>query len=234
MRIGIVSALWQRPRLAQLFLNYYASLDVQGVELVLSCTVSPEDETLSQLSIPPAWNVEQYPNTDVSQKFNRSMRYMAGQGVEGVIILGSDDFICPRYIHMVERKLYAGVDYIRPHSLYLHDLETREVTYLSVCNAGAGRAYSRRVLERSNWLAWPSGVNRKLDAAQTRFIGKHIDSQVMVNLVKERVALIDVKGSGVNMWTYKEIAKRGRPMQIGAEVFWNKHFGSIADEVLAW
>lgn len=234
MRIGLVTTLWKRPRLTQIFLDYFAGLEVEGVEMVLSCTVSPEDPTLGELAIPDGWNVEEYPNTDVSQKFNRSMRYMRGQDVEGVIVMGSDDFICSRYVHMVERKFYAGVDYIRPHSLYLHDLQSNELTYLSVCNAGAGRAFHRRVLERANWYAWPNGVNRKLDGAQTAFLRKHIDSRTLVNLSHYNVALVDVKGSGVNMWTYKDIARRGRPIRLPSDVFWRGRFPAIADQILEY
>ncbi len=234
MRIGLITTIWKRPRLTQIFLDYFANMNVEGVDLVLSCTVSPEDPTVADLRIPEAWNVEEFTNTDISQKFNRSMRYMKDQDVRGVIVMGSDDFICPRYVHMVERKLFMQIDYIRPHSLYLHDLQTRRMVYLSVVNAGAGRVFHRNVLERSNWYGWPNGVNKKLDGAQSHFLGRFIDMRTLINLNEYDVRLVDVKGSGVNIWPYRDIARRGRPIPVPSELFWRGYFPEIADEILSF
>ena len=155
MRLGILIALWQRPKLTRLVLGYWTQLQVPGVELVRVAVASPEDPKRVQRA--KGFTVLQAPNEPLSDKWNAGLAYFEDQGVDAILIAGSDDLFCVGYVQNVCDLVQSGIDWVRLGSMYFLDLPTRRMVHMWHLNAGAGRVFSSRLLERLGWQAWRMG-----------------------------------------------------------------------------
>lgn len=167
MRLGLATALWQRPRLAGIVLRYWARLAVPGVELVrvaAACASDPDPVDVGDLG---GWEVIASPNDgDLSRRFNDAVA--ACRGCDAVMIIGSDDLACAGYVEACCEAVRAGARVVTPQQLYLYDLASSRLVYVRARIVGAGRVLARTLLDDVAWRPYEDGYPNAIEAAMSR------------------------------------------------------------------
>ena len=240
MNLGLLTAIWGRPRLTEMVLGYYEELPLDKMSFVYS----PEDpegivRDWDYYAHSSRWLFNASSNSNLSGKWNKGLDNPRDGGWNAVMIVGSDDLVTPRYIEAVKYLLEKGADYIYLPALYIYNLQDGRMHYCLAERLGLGRVLSRRLLDRLDWKPWPDGINRGLDGE----MWKKINALKDVNIVRLGVdachrlgiAAMDIKGSGNNLWGYDEtvMSLLGSEVKDPSKVLY-KHFPSVANELLTW
>lgn len=163
MRIGILTAIWGRPRLTEAMLDYYARLEVPGIDFVRMSVVSPGDPDPCKLN--PAWRYAGADNMPLTDKWNAGAKLVADLDVDCVVITGSDDFLNAAYFEHVRDLILEGADYIKLGGLHFYDFH--RLIYVKDCFAGLGRCLSRRLMDMVEWepyaVGHPKGIDGRMD-----------------------------------------------------------------------
>lgn len=168
-RLAILTAMWGRPHVTVPVLQHVASLDVPGVELVPIAVWSREDKHASDLIGVPGWTFVQSRNRPLSNKWNAGARAAVDLDVDGLTIIGSDDYINAEYAQAVAGAIEGGAKYVMPRSIYFLELSSGTMIYCGrVGHIGGGRTLSRFMLDRLHWRPWEPGNNKGIDGAMDR------------------------------------------------------------------
>jgi len=88
-----------------------------------------------------------------------------------VVVMGSDDMVNDEYWSWLYKNATPSENHIIGITdLYFFSTRTKDLHYWpgyrgSNQTAGAGRFYSRLILEKFNWKLWREGINRGLDSS---------------------------------------------------------------------
>ena len=230
MTLGIVSALWGRPRISGAVLHYYGNLVLSGIDTTLVAARSPEDPA-------PApgvkgWHYAEAPNEPLSDKWNAGMRLMQELSPDAVMITGSDDVISAPYIEAAAAEIAKGADYAYFDTLCCYDMDTCRAYLSNPARMGAGRVLSRRLLDECDWRPWPSGLERRLDGGMDEKLSPSLLGQRIIRADHVDGALcVDLKSSG-NMWGFdrlRSMLRRTHP--VDGPALMHRHFPSVAHEL---
>lgn len=197
MKIAICTGAYKRPELLDLFCRYYRWLadNTFPFELIVACSEPSALRTAQQYGH-TAFMVNNHPLT---RKFNMSNQY--AEGADYVLNIGSDDFLSPKtLLHYVE-LFRQGHDYIAPLDWYFFDTKTKHALYWAGYNkpynigkaCGAGRALSKKLLEKMNWQPWAAGYDRVLDTGMQVNLDKHPHTSHIFRLKDCGLFALDVK-----------------------------------------
>ena len=234
--LAIISPIWKRPALTRLFLAYYE--DAPARHKV--CVYSPEDKAARDIvgEYRGTWEFVQAPNNPLGDKHNTALQALRGRDIDAVCLIPSDDFFQMEYFRFVQDALATGHDAIRLTSLYFYCLATHRLINANRLGIGAGFVFSRALLERMDWHAWPAGANASMDANMFAHCKNHFRNMLITDC--EGFAGVDVKGRTTrnafeNLWKCW-IREPGRAACTGdafkASSFWVENFPTIADKVL--
>jgi len=146
MKIHILSCIWRRPQVTELFLAGIRRLqndfDVSGTIVVST----DEDMALVTSLLPSNFEVISYPNNPLSNKFNQGLFHAMKSNWDGLLIMGSDDLLSNEGLGLLisSNKPYVGFG-----DIHFFSTETREWRYFnhdSTRLIGAGRLIRREVL----------------------------------------------------------------------------------------
>ena len=203
---GLLTTICKRPELTARFLDYYREFDFK--ERV--CVTSPEDET-ADFHDYTGWHRVEHKNDPLSEKWNKGMMKFRNLKVDGVMIVGSDDFINAAYL---ERVLSMNSDAAEVDGIYFLNESTGEVIFLAEATVGAGRYLSRKALERVKFRAWPEGKNKVIDHAQMLHLrDRGIEFDLVTTDVREDFAVMDVK-TETNIWAFDHIKEKGAKVEV--------------------
>jgi len=218
MRLGIATALWGRPHLTGRFLQYYAGLEVDGVELACVASVSPGDSEAPESA--PGWHLVEAPNSPLAAKFVRAIRSLRGQ-VDAVMVLGSDNFVSAAYIEEACQMVRQGAGWVQPSALYVYEADTGECAYVVADKVGPGRVLSSRALDCCAWAPYPDAddyvngnMDRLFDAlrgaykADTGSVPRELFPMPIEVSAATGRELVDVKTKW-NRWSYAHLASGG-------------------------
>ena len=197
MRLAIVTCLWQRAVLERFTLEYWSRLTVPGIELEIVAVGSEGDASRSRC--PQEAIYTETDNLPLGRKHNVGLATACLVDPDAVMTLNSDNLINADAISHICRSL-KDADWVQPHGVYMWDVLTDRLMY-AYFDTGAGRVYSRRLLDRLEWELWPDEANVKLDGqAQDRIIqarGRRYEAE-------PGGAILDIK-TATNMWTWDDI-----------------------------
>lgn len=205
MKIGIVTINYNRPRVLDLWL---ASMDRLRKECgPMPVVVVSEREDADACAKHGVHHICQG-NNPVSFKWNTGVQWLMEQGVEYVMIVGSDDIVSTDLM----RKILAaanyrvspdyGYDVIGVDKLYFYgNIRGRSSVFIPLQShrmLGVCRTISRSVLEPINGVICPKGVGSGMDALVTKTIAPHVRSTKIVEGM-----VVDVKSRrNINRLTY--------------------------------
>jgi len=146
MKIHLLSCIWKRPQVTELFLAGIKRLqndfDVSGTIVVST----DEDMALVTSLLPSNFDVISYPNNPLSNKFNQGLFHAMKSEWDGLLIMGSDNLLSNEGLGLLidSNKPYVGFG-----DIHFFSTETREwrlFTHDSTRLIGAGRLIKREVL----------------------------------------------------------------------------------------
>ena len=193
-----VSAAHGRHAVTRAWAEHTASIGFDAVSIAVTEGDTPNVETCKGYG----FIVTECPNEPLAQKFNLAMKYAMTAGATRIMILPSDDFASPEWLHAARTN---DADYIIPHTCGIYNAMTGaayRITKNSLSGQlrfGAGRVVSRRVVNVLCRELWPEHLNKGLDSASNQRIQKAKFTPTVVTV--KGVPLTDVK-TGENLWPY--------------------------------
>jgi len=197
--ISIVSAIWQRPELTEIFLD---SLVRYRKDYGITAVVAGSEHNSKPCSSRGIGYVE-VPNKPLSGKFIKaSQKAAALYNPDAFLILGSDDFIDDALIQRYIRTLENGVDVAGIVDCYFYNTISKEPMYWRGYTnfrrdetIGMARMLSKKVFNRLGGKLWPSNMNSGLDFTMMKKL-KKIKGLVWQSFHIEGMIAVDVKGQG--------------------------------------
>ena len=237
MRLAIITALHERYRLTRLFLRYWEEVVIGGVDLGLFCAVTTDEYKMREyvLKHHAAWHVSYAENMPLTRKFAANLPAVRTWSPDALMILGSDNFTDIEYITSgIDRLKHA--DFIGTKAVHYLDMGSDQVIKQWSMDGrpiGAGRIISRELLDYANWNLW--------EKRDTRLDGSMYERIRWLGIVPDwidRGTLLDVKarsedGHSLNQTPFEAVRKSPYEPVSGKE-YLNKHFPTIAQDLLAW
>lgn len=175
MKLGILTALWGRPQLTEIYLNRMQYLQ-QKYGIIGAC-VGTENE-FKQDCLDRGIIYADHKNKPVSNKWNHGMLSFRDEDVDHVMIMGSDDFASDSfYEHSM--KVAKNKDFSGSTDLYIFGGRDnrrgfKQFFYFAYSGylVGPGRCYSKRILEMLDFTPWGMGKNAGLDGSIAKNVKK--------------------------------------------------------------
>lgn len=196
MRIAIVTALWKRPELSKIVLDYYAN----NFPNISPLAVVSDDESAG-VCAGADWPFCYHDNQPLSQKFNYVFSQAKHLNPDAVIIIGSDDLLSPELIEYYQKNYSPDADHIlglkdlyfyhakRDWAIHHKGFIANKTKY----TIGCGRIFSRAVLDKLNWQPWgDENINRGLDLTCSRRLEKLSIGERQVTMAESGIA-VDIK-----------------------------------------
>lgn len=204
-RVGILTTLWQRHDLERVVLNYYADLDTPGIELV-PLAVGSEGAASKRVADEAGWSYLEAPNTPLGAKHQAGLTEFKKSDVWGVIVIGSDDLLTRDYFRWLRGHIETGAEVFSLRGCFFYDGDTGEVVRSPRFLPGAGRYFSRSLLDRVGWRVWPDDRERYLDGAADE-VARQGRPWRFMHCGDDGVAILDIK-AGTNMWDFPTMRQR--------------------------
>lgn len=206
MRLAIVTAVWKRPEVFDMFAQGIKMLQVHFVGRVdIICCIAGSEGSHSREMVEKHHNFfyTEAPNHPLHIKFNQATRLAYKLGADYCLMIGSDDIIGKNLMDRYYVIMQKGIDYAYLTDCYFFDTVTKNGLYwggyIAKFNkgkgAGIGRLISKRALDKINWICWPPGYDRVLDTGFDKQMDRLICSKVEINLRREKLFALDIKSS---------------------------------------
>jgi len=216
MKIAAITTIYRRPLLTNIVLRHWAWLRDQLVfDLEIFTAVSPDDDpNLGMLSVPSCVTLVEAPNDPLGRKWNTVARKAAGIDPDALLVFGSDDLVSAGYLNLVASLVEYGHDYVEPDSCHFYDAASGKCSELTGAMIGAGRTFSRGVLEAVPHL-WGE-VHRSPDHNQATvlrdagFLPYRIRLAEHHTLRSGRPVIMDVK-TDVHRWPFRDFTPTVNP-----------------------
>lgn len=181
-KIILLTCIWARPEITRIFLDYYRSLKknlLDQVDLTM-LAVGSEGEKSRQLCEQYGFEYYNFPNNPISDKWEYALQLTKSYNPDGVIIMGSDDFVNEQLILHYIQFLNEGVLFAGLTDSYFFDLQSTEsLVHWKGYGAkikdngmperlgetiGTGRLVSKKLLEMLDYSIWKDlEINKHLE-----------------------------------------------------------------------
>lgn len=199
--ITVVSAIWQRDKLTEIFLK---SLERYRRDYGITAMVAGSEgqRTKNMCALHGVGYIET-PNKPISNKFIRaSQEAIAKFKSSHLLILGSDDFVDHSLMKTyIEHMSY---DVVGIKDCYFYHTKSKEGAYWSGYtfphrigeSIGMARMLSRKVYERLGGKLWASNMNNGLDYTMVQRLKKVKDLKRITLDIGDVGMAVDIKGTG--------------------------------------
>jgi len=213
--ISIVSAIWQRPALTDIFLDslvrYRKDYGIQSV------VAGSEKRKTQDMCAMRGISYIEIRNKPLSGKFNAAaQKAVVKYNPKALLILGSDDFVddnlIKNYIRVIDEADVIGI-----LDCYFYHTGSKESMYWKGYTnfrkgetIGMARMVSRKVFNRLKGELWPSNIDSGLDFNMMKRIRKHKFKQIVFNV--EGMVAVDIKGQG-NISAFSDYRENMSPVE---------------------
>ncbi len=179
MRLAVITALWGRPLVAGLMLRHLeeqgARLRRGGIELAVYVVGSEGEQSKLLADLHGAHYLE-FPNKPLGKKWNAVLSQAREADPDGVIVLGSDNFVTDTLLLAWAHALDLGVEYAGVLDAFMYSVELQQLIHWPGYDkperagepVGSARLYSRSLLEKlKGGHLWARGWNNSLDWSVT-------------------------------------------------------------------
>lgn len=204
MKISILTAVWKRPEVFELFVKGITPLlELADVKVIVA---GSEGEKSRKMVESAGYEYIEIDNQPLSKKMQSTADRAREYELDYVFCMGSDDVIQPDLFKLYLSTAEDGRDYIGCLDWYFYELHTGRATYWGgyrerynkgiLC--GAGRMLSRNILNKMDWKLW-TGHDAVLDTSMDINLKRHkYYSQSSIRLTDYGLYGVDLK-SKVNM-----------------------------------
>lgn len=197
MKLALIIAIYYRHDLEKIVLDSYRKQSKKfGFEII----IAGSEGEISQ-EIAKGCHYIEINNYPVSAKHNSMLAKAKELNVDGVVLMGSDDIVNDGFWENIYNNFTANEqEVIGLKDLYFYSTESKNLGYWAgyvngTQSVGAGRFFSKHVLDTMNWKLWGDRVNKGLDSNCTlRCLSNGINDRTYT--MKESGAfLVDIKHS---------------------------------------
>lgn len=211
MNITIVTAIQGRHDLTEIVLRYYSGLQLNAKDDISLLAVGSEWDASKELVERCGWNYVEYPNEPLSQKFNHVFQCAKVFNPDLLILVGSDDLVSYEVIDWYARNVPRDCrEMVGLQDLYFYGIQDGDTVlfpgYIQMGygkaprTIGAGRCFSRRILEIMDWRPWQNErVPRGLDSSSTAQMKKRGIGERCVTMAETGGIAVDIKHPLVNL-----------------------------------
>ena len=177
-----IIAIYKRPKLTNIVLNYYKRLQKKyPFKIVVAGSEGKPVKGVDYIEVP---------NFPLTNKNNLMMQRAKEHNPDAVVLLGSDDFICENvikyYYELIKRKETSVMGF---YDLYFYSTEHDVLSHYDCGNKsyGAGRWFPKSALNKINWTGWTGEYDRGLDSNNLRVLENK-------GIVHKTIELADIDG----------------------------------------
>lgn len=229
-RIGILTALWQRPALSQIVLSRYQSIrsNLPSIDVRLYA-VGSEGSASRHIAEENGFAYVEHANEPLGAKWNAGLQAMRNDNVDAVVIVGSDDLLDETYFLRQADLLNEGCRLSGLQDMYVFDLRTLRFAYWPGYDErsgrkgepiGLGRCVHRSLLDALEWKLWDDRQNNMLDHSMYVRLLPHLQDGSLTALLscrQENMLALDVKHDS-NMWSMDQIVSSMNHVEFGEPV----------------
>jgi hypothetical protein len=204
IKVGIVSAVWGREFIFQLFAKGITHLIKSIPEIDFEVIIAGSEKERSKKMV-ENWGFKyiEMPNEPLASKHNATTLLAGKLNCDYVLCLGSDDIIHPDLMKSYIKYMKKGFDYIGVLDFYFYDTITKKCSYWGGYmderrknhTCGAGRLISKRLLTLWNWKPWEIKDSKVLDNSMQTKLKATPHSIRTFYLKDENVFGLDIKSS---------------------------------------
>lgn len=215
IKVALLTTVWKRPDVTKFVLEYYnAAKKDHDVDLI-KLAVGSEGNASRSLCESTGWLYLEYDNRPLSNKWQAGLNMLKPLEPDFIITIGSDDIITPDYLRKITNRCPAdGCTGI--YDFWFLDIASRRMGYWSerkrstpfgggyIRTLGAGRCYSKKLLEDLDWGVWPEGYDNKLDGLAEMKMMKVLHRKPTCYSMQDLGSwALDIK-SGQNLWNFDD------------------------------
>lgn len=170
-KLAVIVPIYKRHELTNLCLkNLWNQWNKYGIDVFV---VGSEGQASRDLAENFGFNYLEFENNPLSDKLNAILK--EAKGYDGVIVLGSDNFISDsiiEYYQTVDCSTSAvyGFDDIHFYSTSLKKLATKSSYNSMKMSIGVGRLFTKELLKVANYSLWNESLNSGLDTSSNKRI----------------------------------------------------------------
>lgn len=213
-KLLIVTAVYGRPELTKVVLEYYNKLKQDSGLSISLLAVGSEGLVSKKLCEESGWDYVEYPNSPLSQKWNHLIEASSKYEYDMLVIVGSDDLVSKEileyysYNYNENANYYLGFD-----QLYFHWIDKEETYFLEnyltksfIKTMGAGRCFSRYIITKCGYKPWNIfKIDKGLDSLCTRNLKVLGVKEKVVTFKDTGGIIVDIKSEGCNITSYDKL-----------------------------
>jgi hypothetical protein len=194
MRLALIIAIYKRHDLEKLVIERFIE---QSKKFGFDVVIAGSEGEISK-SLANGCHYIEVENFPVSNKHQEMINYCKGK-YDGVMLFGSDNMVSDEYFELIKSNIDSE-KVVGLQDLYFYSTKTKELLYWKgyadlTTSAGAGRYFSKSVLDKLDWKLWSLKRNRGLDSDCNKNLMKKGIEQLVFTMEESKVFLVDVKHS---------------------------------------
>jgi hypothetical protein len=207
--MAIVSAVWKRPEIFELFakgIHHLVKNTSVEIEVIIA---GSEGEQSKRMVEKHGFIYVEMPNEPLASKVNQPVLIANQLKADYVLCLGSDDIVTPELMGVYESYMRKGIDYIAVTDFYFYDTTTKRAAYWGGYRdarkghtCGAGRLISKRLMDAWGWKPWEIQHSKVLDNSMQIKLKNTPHTSAIFSLKEKGVYALDIK-SGTNMTPFQ-------------------------------
>ena len=197
-KILVLTCVWSRPALTLFFLDYYKNLkkeleDKVSIDLLV---VGSKEDDYKDIVESCGFHYLEYENKPLSQKWQAGVLKSAELEYDGLLIVGSDDFLCKNTFINYSDKLKFGCLFYGFYDAYFYIDSSKELYHWPGYNhhkskmphrngetVGMGRLISRELLEILKFSLWD---DIKINSSLDNYVFKKLLNEYVILPVDEK------------------------------------------------
>jgi len=194
MKIALVIAVYKRHDLTKIVLdNFRLQAKKYGFEIIIAGSEGNASKRLAKCC-----HYIEVDNDPLSDKHDAMITKAKELDVDGVVLMGSDDIVSDSYWDWVY-SLDSNAKYLQGlKDIYFYSTKHKQLYYWAGYRngkqiAGAGRFFSRFILDKMDWQLWDSGLQKGLDTNCSSLLLKKGIKEKSVTMQEINAILVDVK-----------------------------------------
>lgn len=143
------------------------------------------------------FNYLEVANNPLSNKINKGLQHLKGKGYDGVVVVGSDNFLSDSiFEHYLQADTSINAVYgfndLHFYSTHEKKLGTKGAYQHTGMTIGVARMFTKELLEKANYSLWRTDLNSGLDGSSNGVIKSLGAKEIKINYT-DNFFLLDVK-----------------------------------------
>lgn len=147
----------------------------------------------------------QFPNNPLSAKWQYGVEQLRNEDFEAVIMMGADDIMNHKTLLAIQESLRNGAEFVAFDDIYIWDRIKNLAYYWGGYDnhrkgepCGAGRVFTKELLERMDYQLWTGAHNLGLDGVLWNRLNEMDVNMKLLNCKRDGLFLCDIKdGEGI-------------------------------------